>query len=155
MGLLRTRVSITFQDRDGNEGAMAFLLSPSLSSNDVLSFLNIVSPILEGLTNASVTGANSYQRYEFEEPNPALPGADLTSRLALFYRNEEGYEGIYVPAPKEALFTSEGPYAGIRLNVPSAAIDAFNGALADFPGTLATAEGEPFPLEYVVGGKML
>lgn len=155
MAMLRTRVRISFEDADGNGGAMSFILLPSLSSSGILSFLDTVTPILASLTDASIVSATSYQRYEFDTPNTATADADLNTKLALFYRNEEGTEGIYVPAPKEYLFTSEGPYAGIRLNIPSAEIDALNAALVAFPGPLATAEGEPFPLTFWIGGKML
>lgn len=151
----RLLLRLTFVDLEGNEGVLSFRLAPSLPSSALLDFLDTVQTVVQPLSNASLVSATAYNKYLFPSPNEATIDADINAKLALFYRSDDIYEAIYIPAPRAEIFEATGIFAGIRVVASNEALVAFNAALVAFPEALATPEGTPFPLEYVVGGLAL
>lgn len=148
-------VRFIFRDNDGNEASIHLYVPVALSTEQVVSFLNVAGPKLQNLSNASLVSAKVFYNYTFDSPQPAQLGSDCTSYAVLFYRNEDIYDAIYIPSPEASLFESEGEYSGIRVDAYAPAVVSFNAALLSLPWTLATEEQDPFPLEYVVGGRVL
>lgn len=89
------------------------------------------------------------------QPLEADPASDVHAKIALFYRNADYFEAIFIPSPKASLFESEGIYTGIRGDPLQPAMAPWT---TDAPTTLAnitTEEGEPFPTLFVVSGLMI
>lgn len=148
-------VRLSFVDRDANEGTLTIYVPSSLSTSDVIAFLNAYYSTFQDLSSASLVSARIYKRTVFDSPNQSQIGSDCTSFAVFYYRNGDIYEALYVPSPKGEIFESNGEYQGIRLDALATAVLSFNAALLDFPQGLATQDGEPFPQEYVVGGLVL
>lgn len=146
---------LSFRDREGNIGTTSAYVALSLSDSDILSFLNSFCPIVQELSDASLYAVQVYRTFDIEGmPEPAAD-ADLSSYVALFLGNDEYVEAIYIPAPKPEMFETTGIYSGIRTDATSAIVVSFAAdALTVLPFT-TTAEGDPFPTVFHVGGLVL
>lgn len=146
------RVGLVFTDRDGRKGRCSLHLPFATPADDAINFALHMADVLSGISNAVFT---SYTiSYDAREDTPELADLDanLHRKLVLFYRNEEGFETISIPSPKDIAFETSGSYSGIRADPLSIALAPWNTTIPVVVSTMATPEGEAFPTEYVVGG---
>lgn len=144
-----------FEDREGNRSTLHLYVPIALSVSEIISFLDARYATIQNMSSASLTSVKVFYFFDFDNPVPAQIGSDVSSYAVLYYSNGEVYEPIYVPSPEPSLFESEGEYQAIRLDATNPALVAFNAAVQSCPWPLATPEGETFPTEYVVGGRVL
>lgn len=149
------RLSITFIDRGGNEGKLSILFPATAEPSSVFAWLNSNLSVLTGISNAKI--ASAVWRLSLRNDSPTEPDdeSDSASFLALYYRNEERFEAIFIPSPRTDLYDLQGDYAGIRLQQAgpffSIAAELVSGAAIPH----LQENGEAFPETLVVGGLAL
>lgn len=146
------KVALGFRDREGRKAIITLNYPSSLPFATLFPEVLRLQSALQGASDALIVTASV--TYTFKEEAPAVAGSlsNTYRKLALFYRNEQGYEMIMIPSPKLTIFELIGVMAGVRLNslVPEVApLTMGSNLLLD---GLVTAEGDPFPTEFVVGG---
>ena len=127
----------------------------SISEADADSVTTVLHAAMVPLINCVITRVGWRWIRNNSDTDPAEIGSNTQVLLALFYRNGEHWEALYLPSPKPEFLETSGPYAGIRLDMSNpdvvTAIEALSAALAD----VVTPEGDAFPTDFVVGGKVL
>lgn len=144
-----------FADKEGNTSTFHLYVPIALSIAEIISFLDAKYTTLQNMSDASLTSVKVFYFFDFDNPRPAQIGSDVSSFAVLYYSNGDTYEPIYIPSPEASIFEGEGEYQSIRVDATNPAVGAFNAAIQSCPWPLATPEGEPFPVEYMVGGRLL
>lgn len=121
----------------------------------VFSFVAGAIPVLNGVSDAIVRGADVYYRHTIDEPPPIDGPALVHQKLLLFYRNGDHIESYFVPAPRAEIFEQTGQYAGMRLDLNNLLVQAFSEDMAAMAIELTTVEGDPIGNDLVAGGLAL
>lgn len=148
-------VRFTLIDRGNRKGSVSIRLPFSTSIGDAFSWAFDVAEKLLALSNAVLPQITI--TYEMRDASPALApvGTDLSEKVAFYYRNGDMYEATVLPSPKEELFSTEQPYAGIRVDESASAMGPWTDPTSTVLVLQTTLEGEPWPTTYIVGGKLL
>jgi hypothetical protein len=144
-----------FIDRKGRVAQASWHLPITLTPEEAASrALYILSKAL-GVSNGLVMRLKLTWQWREEQPQVADPASDVQTRVALYYRNEDGPEAQFIPSPRPDLFEQTGPYAGIRVDVANPDVALVLSAFGDALASTLTPEGDPFPTVYSVGGLAL
>lgn len=149
------RAVYTFIDRDGRKGSTSIRLPFFTSAATALSYCISLGSVIQGMSDAVLKSIDLF--YQVSDPDAVTPetGETVDTKVSLFYREGDQYEAITIPAPIGALFETEGDYSEIRVDPLSLAMVAWTSSWISVSGDLKTPEGEPFPQEYVVGGRLV
>jgi hypothetical protein len=148
-------VQLVFADRGEGQSKPAFRLPFLTSVADANAIMTAVTADMLPLSDAVLIGVKFVWSWHDTDYSPPPIGATTQIKLALFYRSDERYEAIHIPAPKESLFETEGPYAGIRLNIADGAVATLIDNLTTSLSEVVDETGEAFPTTFLVGGKVL
>jgi len=142
-------------DRDKGRALTTMRLPFAVSPADADSVTDELHSVIQPIINCTITRVGWRWIFRNDDTETAESGSTTQILLALFYRNGDRYDAIYLPAPNPDFWETTGPYAGVRLDMSNptvvAAIEALSTALAE----AVTPGGEPFPTEFVVGGKVV
>jgi len=146
------KLAFSFQDRGGRKALLTCYLPFVASEADCISFASTLIASLGVLSDANIIGYTYTWQWTTDSEIAAAIGSNSRRALALFYRNDDRYEAIYIPSANMELTASGDNYDGIRVNyadpTTQGLIDAFTATLEN----VVTIEGLPFPGVYVVGG---
>jgi hypothetical protein len=149
------KVVYNFIDRDKRKGSTSIRLPFSITIATALSYAISLSGPISGISDAVLVGIDIIYRASDPDAITPLSGSTVDTKVSLFYREGEKIEAITIPAAKEELFETEGPYTAIRVDLLSDEMVTWMDYWADISGDITTAEGEAFPEEYLTGGKLL
>lgn len=121
----------------------------------VFLFVSAAIPVLNGVSDAIVRGADVYYRHIIDNPPPTVGLALVHQKLLLFYRNGDYSECVFIPAPKAEIFEQTGQYAGMRLDLGNPLVQTFSQDIAAMGIELTTVEGDPLGVDLVAGGLAL
>jgi len=149
------KATFMLYDKDRNRGTITLYCGLSLSAEQQLSFLSLLAGKIQALSNASLESITVARTLMIEPWSESLGEPDISSRVLLFYREDDRYEAIAIPAPKEEIFEDEGEYRSIRVDPLSTLMATWLADWSDNASHIATKEGEGFPAQFVVGGRAL
>lgn len=112
-------------------------------------------PVMHAISDARVTRISIKYTHVIDAQLDPPVGTDIQRKLLLLLGDGTYFEAILLYAPKTSILESTGPYAGIRLDMSSPAVQAF---AEDFPTWtihLLTEDAEPIGPELVTGGLAL
>lgn len=148
------KADATFTDR-GSRSARVTLRYPASLSNAQIetAFLNLLA-LAAALSNAIITEAHIIRAWREQDSTPPDTASDVKRKVALFYRNEGVYDGLWLPSPPDTLFEDTGTYAGIRVASSDPSIELLLTALTSALPPAVTPALVDWG-EYVVGGLAL
>ena len=149
------RVAYVFIDRDGRKGRTSFRLPFSVSAATAMSYAISFAPAISGMVDAVLQSIDIYYSADVIGWIAPLTGESVNTKALLFYRNGDTIERQELPAPKAELFETSGILVGVRVNPLASEMGAWVNPPQSVLALQTTVEGEPFPTEYVVGGKAL
>ena len=148
-------VKLLYGDRKGGVAQMRLRYPASISPAEAFLRGMQIHSVVAPLTSAVLLGVRIVYRITESAPGSASEAVPAASNLALFYRNGEEWNAIYVPAPTEELWETDGPFAGIRLDLGNPAVvsllESLNLALAETGGEYFVSMGGTF----VNGGRAI
>lgn len=149
------RICFTFSDRDTNTADIHFYLPFDTPVATVFDFAYGVVPYLHAISDATVTRITVRYAHTIDTPPEPPITSELQRKLLLFLGEEDSYEALKVPSPRQEIFEDTGPYAGIRLDMSNPTVQAFatNYPLWSIP--LCTEDGEVIAVPLVTGGLAL
>lgn len=142
-------------DRDKGRALVTMRLPFATSVADADSVTTQLHDKMTPLVNCVFTRVGWRWIFTEDAPETAAIGSNTRRQLALFYRNGDLWEAFYLPSPDPSIFETDGPYAGIRVDMSNPTVVA---AIADLTAALAavvTPEGDPFPDEFQAGGLVI
>ena len=145
-------VSVLFEDREGNQRATSLWFPFSLPISDLQTAMNLFITRAGAISDAYIRKWDVTYTWEDWEGSTAGADSDVIRRGAIFYRNGETYEALWVPSIRLDLAELGGDFAGIRLDAARPDVAALLVQLQDVVTFICTPEGDPFPTLYVVGG---
>jgi hypothetical protein len=148
-------VQLVFADREAGQSRPAFRLPFLTSVADANAVMSAITADMLPLSDAILVAVRLIWGWHDTEPTPPPSGPTTQVKLALFYRSDERYEALHVPAPKESLFETDGPFAGLRLNLSDTAVQVLIDNLTASLSGVVDETGEPWPATFLVGGKVL
>jgi hypothetical protein len=148
-------VQLVFADRGTGQSKPAFRLPFLTSVVNVNAIMGAITADMLPLSDATLIAVKYVWGWHDTEYTPPPSGATTQVKLALFYRSDERYEALHVPAPKASLFETDGPYAGIRLNMADTAVQDLIDNLTTALSGVVDEVGNPFPTTFLAGGRVL
>jgi len=142
-------------DRDEGRALTTMRLPFAVSTADADSVTTELHAVMSPLLNCVITRVGWRWIFRNDDTEPAETGSNTQVLLALFYRNGERYDAFYLPAPNPDYFETTGPYAGIRLDMSNPTVVSAIEALSSALEAVVTPSGDPFPTEFVAGGKVI
>lgn len=150
--LATIRAAAYFIDRRGRVAQASWHLPIILTPAEAADRALYIASKALGVSNGLLTRVRLTWQWREEQPQVADPTSDVQTRVALYYRNEDGPEAQFVPSPRPELFEQTGPYAGVRVAASDPDVALLLSAFGDALASSLTPEGDPFPTVYVVGG---
>ena len=148
-------IQLVFADRGAGQSKPAFRLPFSTTVSNANAVMSAVIADMLPLSDAMLIGVKLIWGWHDTEPSLPPIGATTQVKLALFYRSDERYEALHIPAPKESLFETDGPYAGIRRNMADSAVVALIDNLTASLSDVVDETGQSWPTTFLAGGKVL
>jgi hypothetical protein len=123
-------IGITFRDRDGNRAKATCYCAFAVPQSDAWSLANGIADRMQAISNALLWKIDLTWRYTIDSPAaPALDSTNERKILMLITNEDDEINAIVIPSPA-ANWESVGSYAGIRLDLASAAATSFAAMLA-------------------------
>lgn len=148
-------VTFHFQDRNLNrrEMRLRFLYSEEISIANLLSWIDTRLPDIQGISDSPIVKYELSMRfYDNAAPN-AAEGSNAQIHVGLFYRDIETYDVLWLPSPLSEIFVTSGALSGVLVDAAHPAMSDWTDSGSLLLAGLVTPEGNPWPVEYVVGGK--
>ena len=149
---LTAKVEVTVSDRDLNEAKVTFNVPFSTPLATLIAAAPAFCSLVASLSDGVIKGYRLRWSTKIDDPGTAPFGVDLNRLAVLYYRNDDGYEAIWIPSGAPELTETTGEYEGIRLDASlpavQTALDLWQTAISG----QVTKEADGFPEDYVVGG---
>jgi hypothetical protein len=147
------KIGVTFRDRDSNSAKMTFYCAFATPIADAMILAAAIADRAGALSDALVIGIDLAYRWTIDEPaTPADSSSIERKLLMLMVNSDDEINGIIVPSPADN-WEAVGTYAGIRLDLASAAAAGWVAMLEaiDF----RTEDGRPLGIILAAGGLAL
>jgi hypothetical protein len=109
---------------------------------------------MAALSNAVLTKIELVWRWTIDDPATPADSSDISRKILMLVTNDAGdINGMIIPSPSAAIWETIGPYAGIRLDLLTAAAVGFAEMLLAVD--LRTATNDAFGTTLVTGGLAL
>lgn len=146
------KVALFFIDREGNVSQMTLHLPFSTPANSARNFALAALSLTSSISDAVPYGYKLTWSFREEEPDTPASTSDVRRLGALFYRNEDYYEAVWIPSAREELTEEQGLLKGVRFDENDTAYQNARDALTSALQATVTPEGDPWPDTYTSGG---
>lgn len=156
---MATRITLQFNDRDGNLGQCSTSNTGLNAVSDLVAEANAYGSFVSGISDAALVGATLSRRVSLSIPSADNSASNVRRSLLLLFRNPaDVLASIVVPSARVDLpYDTVGPYAGIRISPdvllgPSSPIADL---LTYLNGTVVRPDGGSVAFTEVIGGLLL
>lgn len=152
---LRWQMAIQFEDREGNVSPLTLTFPSFWREEQHEAANNYIVPRLAAVSDATIRRI-IWKQYLVNDAFTLPPvGSNVRNFVGLFYSNSGEYacEALWIPSPRNEIFETDGLYAGIRVEALNPQVQNFLAPFLSLP--IVTPEGEPFSVDYIVGGKRI
>lgn len=124
-------IGISFCDRGANVAKMTFYVPWTVAIADVFMLADILMASLTPISDAVISKLEILFRWRADSPPAPASSSNVERKVLLLLTNDDlDINGIIIPSPAD-IFEITGDYAGIRVDLASSAIAAFQAALAE------------------------
>lgn len=147
------KTRLVFRDRDGQEASTHIYLPFAYTLDQIFAFVNAAIPRYLAVSNAIIVRVEVVYEWYYRNLPEAEEGSDSTRTLLLFYRNENGtIDVLSIVSPRNTIYETTGPYAGIRIDKNHPAIVAWQDITVNGLLTFVNQYGELLGPELLTGG---
>lgn len=115
------KIGLTFRDRDSNSAKMTFYCAFATPIADAMILAAAIADHAGALSDAVLDGIDVAYRWTVDDPGTPAESSNIERKLLMLMLNSaDEINGIMVPSPADN-WESTGNYAGIRLDLTSAA----------------------------------